>query len=124
MNLLLKIVLAGFTIIYLLAIIINVKNNKLNSYVSIFWLMTGFGLLILLLIPNLVESIAKALGFSNTSDLIYCLTIFLAFYLLFISTMRISENYNRSIKLTQKVGLLEKQIRELEEKIKDEKSKS
>ena len=116
MSIFLKLALASITIIYITAIVINIKKNKLNSYISLFWLISGFILLIMLFVPNLIELISHNLGFENSSNMLFCITIFIAFYLLFILTIRISENYTRSVKLTQKIALLEKRIKELEDK--------
>lgn len=123
MNNFLKLTLVIIIIIYIITIIISMKKNKLNSYISLFWLISGFALLFMICVPNLVELISHFLGFETTSNMLFCFTIFIAFYILFILTIRISENYQRSVRLTQKIGLLEKRVRDLEEKI-NEKNKS
>lgn len=123
MNIFLKLTLVIIIIAYITAIIISMKKNKLNSYISIFWLISGFILLFMICVPNLIELMSHLLGFATAANMLFCFTIFIAFYILFILTIRISENYQRSIKLTQKIGLLEKKIHDLEEKI-NEKNKS
>lgn len=99
-----------------MSILISIKRSKLNSHISLFWLISGFGLLIILCIPNLVEFISIKLGFEKTSNMIFFFTIFVAFWLLYIITIKVSENYERSVKLTQEIGLLQNRIHKLEEK--------
>ncbi|MNI91800.1 hypothetical protein D3C73_1495110 [compost metagenome] len=57
------------------------------------------------------------MGFEKTSNMIFCLSIFFAFYLIFNLTILISKAFNRNVELIQEVSILKKRIDILEEKI-------
>lgn len=51
--------------------------------------------------------------------MIFCVTIFLAFYLIFNLTIMLTKENNKSIKLIQEISLLKNRVKELEEKYKE-----
>ncbi len=117
MTLTLKIALIIITMIYLYLIISSVNKRKMQSSMSIFWIITGFLLIIAIAIPNLIENISSFLGFEKASNMIFCLTIFIAFYLIFNLTMLLAKQANRNTSLIQEVSILKKKIAKMEEKI-------
>lgn len=116
MTLNLKIALIIITIVYLFKIIQSVKKRKLQTSFSIFWIITGVLLIIAILIPNFIDSISHFLGFEKTSNMIFCITIFLSFYLIFNLTMLLSKEYKRNVELIQELSILKKRVGILEEK--------
>lgn len=117
MTVTLKIALIVITMIYLYLIISSVNKRKMQSSMSIFWIVTGFLLIVAIAIPNLIESISSLLGFEKASNMIFCLTIFIAFYLIFNLTMLLAKQTNRNTSLIQEVSILKKKIAKMEEKI-------
>ena len=93
----------------------------MNVSFSIFWIITGIVLIILAIVPNLVETISKALGFEAPSNMLFVVTIFMAFYLIFNLTTIVSQENKKNILLIQEVSLLKKKVEELEEKMNDKK---
>ena len=83
MHISLNIVLIIITLIYIFLILKSIRKKKLQMSFSVFWLITGILLIIALLIPNLVENISKILGFEVPANMVFCLTIFVSFYLIF-----------------------------------------
>ena len=55
--------------------------------------------MVAILIPNFIELISNLLGFEQTSNMIFCLTIFIAFGLIFSLTMILTKQANRTILL-------------------------
>lgn len=117
MSLTLRIDLIIITMIYLFLIVMSVKKRKMQSSMSIFWIVTGILLIIALAIPNLIEIVSKFLGFEKTSNMVFCITIFIAFYLIFNLTLLLAKQSNRNITLIQELSILKKKVEELEEQI-------
>ena len=119
MQLSLNIVLIIITLIYLFLVIKAIRKKKLQMSFSIFWLITGVMLIVALLIPNLVENISKALGFEVPANMVFCLTIFVAFYLIFNLTISISKENKKNTTLIQEISMLKKRVEDLETKEKN-----
>ena len=117
MALTLKIALIAITVIYILLILRSIRRKKMNVSFSIFWIITGIVLIIFAIVPNLVETISKALGFEAPSNMLFVVTIFMAFNL----TTIVSQENKKNILLVQEVSLLKKKVEELEEKMNDKK---
>lgn len=120
----LNLVLIIMTLIYIFLILKSIRKKKLQISFSLFWLITGILLIIALLIPNLVENISRALGFEVPANMVFCLTIFVSFYLIFNLTIAISKENKKNTVLVQEVSMLKRRIEKLEEKNdKEEKAK-
>lgn len=116
MSMTLKIALITISLIYLLIILRAVKNKKLQLSFSLFWILTGVSLIIAILIPNFLDCIAKILGFDLTSNMLFCVTIFLAFLLIFNLTGKLSNESRKNTILVQEISILKKKVEKLEEK--------
>lgn len=114
MQISLKLVLIVITLIYILLILKSIKKKKLQMSFSLFWLITGILLIIALVIPNLVENISKTLGFEIPANMLFCLTIFVSFYLIFNLTVALSKENKKNTLLIQEVSILKKRVDELE----------
>lgn len=117
----LLIALIGITIIYLFLIVTAVRKRKMQNSIAVFWILTGFLLIVAIAIPNLIESISNFLGFEQTSNMIFCLTIFIAFCILLYLTMVISKQDKKCTVLIQEISIMKKKMNELEEKLNDSK---
>lgn len=115
----LKIALAIITLIYILLVLKQIKRKKLQITLSMFWLTSGALLIIALIIPNLVENLTALLGFEVPANMLFCITIFVAFYLIFQLTIRLSKVYTNNITLVQEISLLKNRVEELEKEKND-----
>ncbi len=118
MHISLNIVLIIITLIYIFLILKSIRKKKLQMSFSVFWLITGILLIIALLIPNLVENISKILGFEVPANMVFCLTIFVSFYLIFNLTIGLSKENKKNTMLVQEVSILKKRVEELEKNAK------
>jgi hypothetical protein len=116
MQLSLRIALIAITLIYLFFIFKAIKNKKMQISFSVFWIITGFILIIAIAIPNMIENISKLLGFKLSVNMIFCVAIFLAFYLIFSLNIAISKENKKNTMLIQEISLLKKRVEELENK--------
>ena len=73
---------------------------------SIFWIFTGVILIISVLIPNFIENISRFFGFEKASNMIFCIAIFILFYLVLSLTSIVSKQYQQIVKLIQEVSML------------------
>ena len=118
MNISLHWVLIAITLIYIFLIINSIRKKKLQMSFSIFWIITGIALIIALIIPNLVENISHLLGFEVPANMVFCITIFVAFYLIFRLMVLLSKENNKNTKLIQEISMLKKRVEDLENKSK------
>lgn len=118
MQISLNIVLIVITLIYLFLVIKSIRKKKLQMSFSIFWLITGILLIFALLIPNLVENISHLLGFEVPANMVFCITIFVSFYLIFNLTISISKENKKNTLLVQEISILKKRVEELEKNAK------
>ena len=114
MHLSLRIVLIIITVIYLIEILKAVKNKKMRISFLVFWMFTGFALIIALAIPGLVDYITNLIGFEMPTNMIFCITIFIAFYLIFNLNILLSQESKKNVVLIQEVSMLKKRVEELE----------
>ena len=108
MPVVLKVLLIIVTAIYMLLLIRTIKKKNLQISFSVFWIVSGVLLVLALAIPNLIEEISHRLGFVAPSNMIFCLTIFVAFYLIFKLTIKLAQENERNTLLIQKISMLKK----------------
>ena len=113
MELPLRIALLVFTLIYIFIILKAVKYKKLQISFSIFWLFTGFILLVSIIFPNAVQYISGLLGFKLTTSMIFFVAILLAFYVIFNLNIKVSKVDKKNILLVQEISLLKKEVDDL-----------
>ncbi len=114
MSINLRIALIIISIIYILLIVKEIRKKKIQVSFSTFWMISIILLIIAVAIPNLVENFTYALGFETPSNMLFCITIFMAFYLIFNLTMKLSKVYDNNVSLVQEISLLKKRVEELE----------
>lgn len=119
MQITLRIALIITTLIYLFFILKSIKNKKIQVSFSVFWIFTAIILIIGISIPNLIENVSKLLGFELTTNMIFCVTIFISFYLIFNLTTILSKEYKKNVLLVQEFSILKKRIDDMENKQKD-----
>jgi len=116
MQLTLRIALIVITTIYLFAVLKAIKNKKMQISFSVFWIITGLGLIIAIAIPNMIGIISKLLGFELSVNMIFCAAIFLLFYLVFNLNIILSKENKKNTLLIQEISMLKKRVEELEKK--------
>ena len=112
----LKMALIVITLIYLCLVLKKIKDKKLQLSFSTFWRVSAILLILAIITPNLVESLTKLLGFEIPANMLFCITIFVAFYLIFNLTVKLSKEYQKNILLVQEISLLKSRVKKLEEK--------
>ena len=117
MSLTLRIAIIIVVLLFILLILKGIRRKKMNITFSLIWLIIGVLLIIAAIVPHLIETISKALGFETPSNMLFCVTIFIAFYLIFNLTVIASKENKKNTILIQEISLLKKKVKETEEKI-------
>lgn len=116
----LRIALIIMILIYVSLILKKIQSKKLQLNFSTFWIISGVLLLLAVITPNLIENLTKLLGFEVPANMLFCITIFVAFYLIFNLTIKLSNEAQKNTLLIQEISLLKSRISKLEEKNKEE----
>lgn len=110
----LTIAVAIIFVLMMLIIINKVRKGKLQLAYSIFWIISGIILIIALLIPNCISNITNLLGFEVISNMIFFITIVMAFYLILQLMTELSKEAKRNVSLIQEISLLKKRVIDIE----------
>lgn len=112
----LRIALIAITLIYMFLVLKEIRSKKLKLSFAIFWIISGILLVVAIMTPNLIEYLTKLLGFEVPSNMLFCITIFIAFYLIFNLTVKLSKEYQNNVAIVQEISLLKNKVEELEKR--------
>jgi len=113
-------VLLIFGAIILFAMIVwLIKNKKIEVKYSIIWLAFSATMILFALFPYLVLVLGDISGVANPVNFIF-MTLFVFILLILLSVSAVISGFSTKIKrLAQANALLEKRVRELEQKLND-----
>lgn len=114
----LTIAVAIIFVLMMFAIVNKVRKGKLQLEYSVFWIVSGIVLIIILLIPNCISNITNLLGFEVASNMIFFITIVMAFYLILQLMTELSKETKRNVSLIQEISILKKKISDVEKNVK------
>lgn len=116
----LRLTLIVAVICYFITILYFLKKKALNLKYTLLWLIAGGVMGILLIVPEILVCLIRMFGIQDNMNglFIFCI-VFIVMILLSITSIVSSQN--RKIRtLTQELSILEKRVRELEDKNKNE----
>lgn len=100
-----------FATIFIILIILNIlKKGRINIKYAILWLLAFSGLLIVLLIPNLLNTVTDFFGFSLSSNMILVFFIAILVLINISLTIIISGQTEKIRLLIQEVSLLKEEV--------------
>lgn len=104
---------------YFIVILKFLKDKALSLKYTLLWIFSGIGMTILIMFPQLLTRIINLIGIqSNMNGLFICGIAFLLMIMMSITS--IVSRQNRKIRtLIQELAIMEKRMRELEEKGKE-----
>lgn len=94
-------------ILGLVAIVNLIRKRSLELKYSLTWLFLIVGLLLVVLVPGLLDTLATALGIYNPMNMVFFLGFLFSIVVIFVLTMALSNNSNRVRKMAQKIALNE-----------------
>lgn len=102
-------------IIYYVWIFYLLRKKRFSIKNSLLWLLGGMVMLAIIVFPETIRKLAPVFGVEVPSNGLFAVSIFFIVLISIYLTAVISEVGEKTKTLTQKIGLLEKRIRELEE---------
>lgn len=116
MNIVLQIFMIVAVVLFTLIIIRYLTKKRLNLKYSLAWLAACLVMLVLAIFPQLVEKLGALVGIATVTSTVFVFAIMFMLVIILTLTMIVSHMNNRIYRLTQMQALLEKRVRELEEK--------
>lgn len=105
--------------VYLTAIFFLLKKKKLSVQYSIIWLFSGFVLLVFALFPYVVLVMGDILHIISPVNFVFMVVLCFVLLILLSLSAAVSQLTEKNKSLTQNAALLERRIRELEAKLKE-----
>lgn len=113
-----RMVLLVVVLVYFVVAVRLIHRKKLSLNYSLLWLFMLLVLLIMILFPQLVYGLTALVGIDLPINMLFTGFAFISLVLLFYLTCIVSRENEKSRTMAQQIALLEKRIRELEEKVK------
>lgn len=90
-------------------IIKTIKKKKLSMKFGMYWTIVFAIMLILIMFPNIIESLAAFCGFQQAPNMLFLIAIFILFYIVFAIYTSISKLSEMNKTLVQEISLLKKE---------------
>lgn len=111
----LRVVLIVLVISYFIVILYFLKEKALNLKYTLLWLVAGFVMGILVVVPELLTRIIRIFGIQDNMNGLFIFSIGFIILIL-LSLTSIASRQNRKLRtLTQEIAILDKRVRELEQ---------
>lgn len=111
----LRVVLIALVISYFIVILYFLKQKALNLKYTLLWLVAGFVMGILVVVPELLTKIIRIFGIQDNMNGLFIFSIGFIILIL-LSLTSIASRQNRKLRtLTQELAILDKRVRELEQ---------
>ena len=111
----LKVSLLAAVLVFFVIVLSMLKRRRLTLKYTLLWLLTGAVMLIFVVFPELLQSLAGFIGAQTLMNTLYLLIIGFILVLLMMLTSIVSKQTERIAFLAQANAILEKRVRELEE---------
>lgn len=107
----LRIFLIILLIIGIYMIFNTIKKKKLSMKYGMYWTIIFGFMLILILFPNIVEFFANICGFKEAPNMLFLISIFILFYIVFAIYTSISKLMLMNKNLIQEVSILKEELK-------------
>ena len=104
--------LAG-SIVFLLMIVLCVRQKKLKEAYALLWLLIGIVMLVISLKPELLRWISEWMGIVYPPATLFLLLLCGVLVILFQYSLLLSRNQERISRLTQEIALLQNELEKL-----------
>lgn len=111
----LQVVLFLLVLTFLLVIVNYLRNGKLTFQYSLIWFVVGFGLMFCILFPDILIGFSHIIGVEVASNFVFLAEGVFVLILLLSLTLIVSKQRKQIVRLTQRMALMEKRLRELEQ---------
>lgn len=114
MDIILQIILIVLAIIFVGFILTVTKKKQLAYRYTLMWLFCSFTIVIIAIFPQIIMFIAKLVHIETPANALFLITTGAMILIIFFMTIGYSKHSEKITKLVQSNALLEKRIRELE----------
>lgn len=98
-------IILGVSVLYLLL------KNRIPVKYALVWLFSTIVIIVIAVIPNLMEKLAKLLGFELLSNMVLCLFIAILMFLTLILTVMMAGQKKKTTLLIQELSLLKAEVK-------------
>lgn len=112
-----RVILLVGVLIYLLIIMLLMRKGKMNLKYSLVWLLSGVVMLVCAAFPGVVHSVAKLFGVYSDVNIVFFVGVCFLLVIILSLTSIVSLLSDRLRSLTQTQAILEKRVRELEQRL-------
>jgi len=112
----LRILLLIAVCVYFILVFQLLKRKMLNLKYTLLWMASGFVMLILVLFPQLLQSFASFVGIFDPMNALFSMAFFCVIIILMSLTAIVSKLNEKTKTLIQTMALLEKRVRDMENK--------
>lgn len=102
--------------IYFILVLKLLKKKSLNLKYTLLWLLSGFIMLGLTCFPKLLDRFAAMVGIYEPTNALFAIIFFCVIVILMSLTAIVSKLNEKCKRLIQSQALLEKRVREMEER--------
>lgn len=102
--------------VYLGIILTMLRRKNMDLRYALVWIFSGFVMLLVSVFPDIIYWIAKIIGVVDSVNIVFVLEGIFVLMILLSITAIVSHLNGRVRALTQSVSIMEKRIRELENK--------
>ncbi len=109
MNLKLRIFLILLVIIGIYLVIKTISQKKLSMRYGMYWTIIFIIMLLLIMFPSIIENISKFCGFEEAPNMLFLISIFILFYIIFRLYITVSRVQEINKRLVQEISILKKE---------------
>lgn len=102
--------------VFLLVIVNYLRNGKLTFQYSLIWFVLAFALMVCIIFPDILINASHIVGVEVASNFVFLVEGIFVLVLLISLTLIVSKQRKQIVRLTQRMAIMERRLRELEEK--------
>ena len=108
---------ALFSFGFLVVVMEFVRSKKLKEQYSLLWLLIGGVMIVLALWRNLLNTVSSLLGIYYAPSLLFMVGILFSFALILHYAVIISRLHTQNVRLAQEIGVLNKKVEDLNNRV-------
>jgi hypothetical protein len=109
----LQIILISASVMFLVFVVIMIRNRKIELKYTLAWLLAGVSFLLLAVFPDILVWISSVLNIKEPVNTLFLSIIFFMLLIIFTLTLALSRNANRVKTLTQEIGIIKMELEKL-----------
>ncbi|NTV90806.1 MAG: DUF2304 domain-containing protein [Clostridiales bacterium] len=113
MNIRLQLIMIISSLLFLIYVIIMVRNKKIELKYILTWLLAGIAFIVISVFPTVLFGLSRLLNIIEPVNTLFLSIIFFMLLIIFTLTVAISRNSMRMKSLTQEIGIIKQQLEKL-----------